>query len=643
MFYSDNVLSRKGPLANLWLAAHYEKKLSKLQITSTDIPASIRHLIETPTAEAEFPAQTADSEVKVPVLALRLKGQLLLGLVKIYTRQTKYLLEDCSELLAKIRSAQLLKLSKLVPDAAMSGSSQSSEGGKDSKGKSSKNSRAHSAKSVLDAAKDENTKLDEYFSIKLSQQKGLLAPSSPFKSSAGVHLNAYRENLLSRREELSQEEKDALEKYELLNFDNIKAKYGDHVLNKEDNEVLESLLASQNQMKKRKLQQERLASGDQASELGGGKGNVTPSISLDYGIDGIGGFEDIHENFINDPHVPQAADQSFELARRHEPGQESTLGPNYDDITRFSPMNMKTFLQQESQAQNLSHLDEANASFGDISFASTTVALNMGMMDPSLTGVIVPNDDSNSSVPDMTTIPISPLISALGRKRKNLAATTPEGKRRPASLKLALDSKIQISGEEITNQLKNSDDILKKAFKNVNDLNDAEVDNPLAWMNEMPVDFSKEELQENHQVPELPYEESFMNGLHDDVMVQIGEEPAWQDEHQAFQNELQTPSQYTQEPANAFSAVTAAPKDSSQLDIVWAQYYHGKSSPVSFQKEILPAILAKSSISSPQNPCKYRRDKAAAFSQLLVHLTTTTKQIKVTQGTPFGEILLQAN
>jgi len=38
-----------------------------------------------------------------PPMALRLSGQLLLGVVRIYSRKAKYLLEDCNEALLKIK------------------------------------------------------------------------------------------------------------------------------------------------------------------------------------------------------------------------------------------------------------------------------------------------------------------------------------------------------------------------------------------------------------------------------------------------------------------------------------------------------------------------------------------------------------
>lgn len=41
MFYSEAILSRRGPLARVWLAAHYERKLSKTQTLQTDIGQSV--------------------------------------------------------------------------------------------------------------------------------------------------------------------------------------------------------------------------------------------------------------------------------------------------------------------------------------------------------------------------------------------------------------------------------------------------------------------------------------------------------------------------------------------------------------------------------------------------------------------------
>ena len=46
MFYADFVLSKKGPLARIWLAAHWDKKLTKAQIFETNIESSIERILK---------------------------------------------------------------------------------------------------------------------------------------------------------------------------------------------------------------------------------------------------------------------------------------------------------------------------------------------------------------------------------------------------------------------------------------------------------------------------------------------------------------------------------------------------------------------------------------------------------------------
>ncbi|CUA66660.1 Double-strand-break repair protein rad21 homolog [Rhizoctonia solani] len=89
MFYSEAILSRRGPLGKVWLAAHWERKLSKNQTLQTDISESVDAIL---------------GQEIVP-MALRLSGQLLLGVCRIYSRKAKYLLDDCNEALLKIRLA----------------------------------------------------------------------------------------------------------------------------------------------------------------------------------------------------------------------------------------------------------------------------------------------------------------------------------------------------------------------------------------------------------------------------------------------------------------------------------------------------------------------------------------------------------
>ncbi|SJX62802.1 related to Double-strand-break repair protein rad21 [Sporisorium reilianum f. sp. reilianum] len=89
MFYSDVILAKRGPLARVWLAAHWERKISKTQFLQTSIEKSVSAIM---------------GQEVVP-MALRLSGQLLLGVVRIYSRKAKYLLEDCNEALLKIKMA----------------------------------------------------------------------------------------------------------------------------------------------------------------------------------------------------------------------------------------------------------------------------------------------------------------------------------------------------------------------------------------------------------------------------------------------------------------------------------------------------------------------------------------------------------
>lgn len=88
MFYGTFVLAKKGPLAKVWLAAHWDKKLTKANIFDTDVEKTVEDIIS--------------PKVK---LALRTSGHLLLGVVRIYSRKQKYLFTDLGEACAKIRMA----------------------------------------------------------------------------------------------------------------------------------------------------------------------------------------------------------------------------------------------------------------------------------------------------------------------------------------------------------------------------------------------------------------------------------------------------------------------------------------------------------------------------------------------------------
>lgn len=87
MFYSETLLSKTGPLAKVWLAANLERKLSKRDFVSSNIETSVSAIAD----QGQAP------------MALRLSGQLLLGVVRIYSRKARYLLDDCNEALMKIK------------------------------------------------------------------------------------------------------------------------------------------------------------------------------------------------------------------------------------------------------------------------------------------------------------------------------------------------------------------------------------------------------------------------------------------------------------------------------------------------------------------------------------------------------------
>lgn len=87
MFYSETLLAKTGPLARVWLASNVERKLTKSQILASDIQSSVGAIVDTGQAP----------------MALRLSGQLMLGVVRIYGRKARYLLDDCNDTLMKIR------------------------------------------------------------------------------------------------------------------------------------------------------------------------------------------------------------------------------------------------------------------------------------------------------------------------------------------------------------------------------------------------------------------------------------------------------------------------------------------------------------------------------------------------------------
>ena len=89
MIPNDVFLHKQGPLARVWLAAHWERKLSKTQFLQTPIPSNVDLIMDEDQGQ----------------IALRLSGQLLLGFARIYSRKAKYLQDDCSDMLLRVKVA----------------------------------------------------------------------------------------------------------------------------------------------------------------------------------------------------------------------------------------------------------------------------------------------------------------------------------------------------------------------------------------------------------------------------------------------------------------------------------------------------------------------------------------------------------
>ncbi|KAJ0810076.1 putative rad21/Rec8-like protein [Helianthus annuus] len=88
MFYSHNLLARKGPLGTVWCAAHLQNRLKKPNYISVNIPSTVEKIMNP----------------EVPI-ALRMSGHLLFGVVRIYSKKVEYLQRDCNSLRIEISKA----------------------------------------------------------------------------------------------------------------------------------------------------------------------------------------------------------------------------------------------------------------------------------------------------------------------------------------------------------------------------------------------------------------------------------------------------------------------------------------------------------------------------------------------------------
>lgn len=103
MFYSSQLLSRKSPLGIVWLASHSEgKKLKRTQLYDFSIVSSCESIIN-----PEAP------------LALRLSGQLLLGVVRIYSRKLAFLETDARNAIDGLQRKDGTAVSVDLPDGGI--------------------------------------------------------------------------------------------------------------------------------------------------------------------------------------------------------------------------------------------------------------------------------------------------------------------------------------------------------------------------------------------------------------------------------------------------------------------------------------------------------------------------------------------
>ncbi|GER33286.1 sister chromatid cohesion 1 protein [Striga asiatica] len=93
MFYSQLLLSKKGALGIVWLAAHCHRRLNKDQVQQTNISSSVDKILYD----------------EVPVVTHRILAFLLLGVVRIYSKKVGYLFDDCNEVLNKLCGLKTVK------------------------------------------------------------------------------------------------------------------------------------------------------------------------------------------------------------------------------------------------------------------------------------------------------------------------------------------------------------------------------------------------------------------------------------------------------------------------------------------------------------------------------------------------------
>ncbi|KAL3526162.1 hypothetical protein ACH5RR_014534 [Cinchona calisaya] len=87
MFYSHCLLSKKGHLGTIWVAAHCLKRLKKYQIKQTDISSYVDRILHD----------------EVEVVTYRILAYLLLGVVRIFAKKVDFLFHDCHDVMRNLK------------------------------------------------------------------------------------------------------------------------------------------------------------------------------------------------------------------------------------------------------------------------------------------------------------------------------------------------------------------------------------------------------------------------------------------------------------------------------------------------------------------------------------------------------------
>ncbi|ESL11945.1 double-strand-break repair protein rad21 [Trypanosoma rangeli SC58] len=111
MFFSTYVLTKRGPLAKIWLAAHWDRRLTRNEVRVVDLRQSVVDIVQ--------PA--------VPI-ALRTSGELLVGVVRIYALKVKHLLKDATDATLVLRVAPLPAKAGVAPSGLSKHNKQEPEG-----------------------------------------------------------------------------------------------------------------------------------------------------------------------------------------------------------------------------------------------------------------------------------------------------------------------------------------------------------------------------------------------------------------------------------------------------------------------------------------------------------------------------------